>query len=359
MVVGFSSNNAATPTLFTNFIRNPDGSFSTLNLNNDPLANANGINDNNLVVGFSNNNAFTYNPTTTTFTPLPPAKPGDTGSGPFGVNNAGTVVGQFTQNSTDTQPGFVYSNGVFTTFQATNTATVTNVQSVNNNGLAVGFYSSDGVHQHGFYDNTATQQITLIADPVVANLQLTQFLGVNDHDIAVGYYQTNDGSQHGFLYNLDTQVYTFLDDPAASKSGFSITQITGINDSNEIAGFTIDAATGPPARICRRGRGPRARLDDSRVRRPRDLPRVRPAPPRSPPRRRPELDSPGRARLRTPPVHAVLEGSRETSVSVQFCRSQIELTPISLTPISFDTDFIRFSKGRGEHRCRSNSAARK
>ena len=71
-VVGFSTNNASTPTLFTNFIRNPNGTFTTLNVNNDPLANANGINDNNVVVGASNNNAFSLG---TTFTTLPPAKP--------------------------------------------------------------------------------------------------------------------------------------------------------------------------------------------------------------------------------------------------------------------------------------------
>src|SRR5579871_5347255 len=44
-VVGFSSDNAATPTLFTNFIRDPNGVFSLLSLGGDPLAMANGIND--------------------------------------------------------------------------------------------------------------------------------------------------------------------------------------------------------------------------------------------------------------------------------------------------------------------------
>jgi hypothetical protein len=243
--VGFSSDNAMTPTLFTNFIRSPNGTFTSLNINNDPLANANGINDNNVVVGFSNNNAFSLDTKTNTFTTLPPAKPGDTGmETAFGINAAGTIVGQFTQNSTDTQPGYVLANGVFTTFQATTTATVTNVQNINNNGLAIGFYSADGVHQHGFAYNTATQQFVLLADPVVANLELTQFLGVNDKNQAVGYYQTNDGSQHGFLYDLNARTYTFLDDPNAAKSGFSITQITGINDANQIAGFYIDATTG-------------------------------------------------------------------------------------------------------------------
>ncbi len=162
----------------------------------------------------------------------------------FGINASGTIVGQFTQNSTDTQPGFVLSKGVFTTFQATSTATVTNVQSINNDGLAIGFYSADGVYQHGFTYDTTTKTITLIPDPVVPNLVLTQFLGVNDEDVAVGYYQTNDGSQHGFLYNLDSHTYQFVDDPDAAKGGFSVTQITGINDAGEIAGFYLDAATG-------------------------------------------------------------------------------------------------------------------
>jgi hypothetical protein len=61
------------------------------------------------------------------------------------------------QNSTDTQPGFVLANGAFTTFQATNTAVVTNVQNISNDGLAIGFYSADGVHQHGFTYNTMTR----------------------------------------------------------------------------------------------------------------------------------------------------------------------------------------------------------
>lgn len=63
---------------------------------------------------------------------------------------------------------------------------------------------------------------------------------INDFGLAVGYYQTNDGSQHGFIYDTGTQTYTFLDDPNAAKSGFSVTQITGINDSGEIAGFYLD-----------------------------------------------------------------------------------------------------------------------
>jgi hypothetical protein len=244
-VVGFSSDNAQTPTLLTNFIRNPNGTFTTLNINNDPLANANGINSANQVVGTSNDNAFLLDTKTNTFTVLPPANPGNTAAEvAFGINDKGTIVGQYTDNVTDTQPGFVDANGKFTILNPVANALVTNAQSVNDNGLVIGFYSTDGQHQHGFLYDTNTQKYTLIADPVVPNLFLTQFLGINDHDEAVGYYQTNDGSQHGLLYNVDTKTYTFLDDPNAAKSGFSITQITGINNSNEITGFYIDSASG-------------------------------------------------------------------------------------------------------------------
>jgi probable HAF family extracellular repeat protein len=117
-------------------------------------------------------------------------------------------------------------------------------QGINNNGLVVGFFNTDGAHDHGFLYDTTTSKYTLLADPVVANLFFTQFLGINDHGEAVGYYQTNDGSQHGFLYNIATGVYTFLDDPNIAASGVQITQITGINNAGEIDGFYVDGASG-------------------------------------------------------------------------------------------------------------------
>jgi len=69
-VLGFSSDNATTPTLFTNFIRNANGKFNTLNVGADPLAMANGINDSRTVVGAaSNGTAFTLSGGTLTTLP--------------------------------------------------------------------------------------------------------------------------------------------------------------------------------------------------------------------------------------------------------------------------------------------------
>jgi hypothetical protein len=237
-LVGFSTN--ANGTVLTNFVRSPDGTIATLNINNDPLANANGINQNGVVVGTSGGQAFSFGNGLLTL--LPAALPGNTAAETaFGINDSSTVVGQFVENSTDTEPGFVYMNGQFTILNPVSNAIVTNAQGINNQGIVTGFYSTDGQHQHGFFLNTGTGQFTLPADPNQPNLFLTQFLGINDNGLAVGYWQDNAGSQHGFLYNLVTQEYTFLDDPSEGENyGLQITQITGINDSNEIVGFYVD-----------------------------------------------------------------------------------------------------------------------
>lgn len=242
-LVGFSSDNAASPTLFTNFYRSPGGTSTALNLGGDPLAMANGINNSLTVVGgLSNGTAFVM----VGGTPLPLAAVNGTTASEtaFGISDTGLIVGQYTDSNTGTTPGFLLKNGSYTTLNPIPIALVTNAQGVNNNGVVAGFYSADGIHDHGFLYNSQTSTYALAPDPNIANLVLTQFLGINDQGIVSGYYQLPDGSQHGFLYNTTTQAYTFLDDPNAATSGVSITQITGINDSGELAGFYVDGTTG-------------------------------------------------------------------------------------------------------------------
>lgn len=237
-LVGFSMN--ANDSVLTNFVRNPAGTFTAMNINNDPLAMADGINANGTVVGTTQGLAFLFNQGLLQI--LPSAQPGNTGSEvAFGINDNSTIVGQFTDNNTGTTPGFVYMNGQFTILNPVANAVATNAQAINDNGLITGFYSTDGQHDHGFFYNTNTGQYFLPADPVQPNLFLTQFLGMNDNGLAVGYWQDNAGDQHGFIYNINTQTYSFLDDPNESLSGTIVTQITGINDSNEIAGFYAGA----------------------------------------------------------------------------------------------------------------------
>lgn len=237
-VAGLTQNNGVN----SNFLRSPAGAFTPLSLGDAAAGMANAVNSAGTVVGVANNIAFVLANGAQTALTLP----GATSSVALGINDSGVIVGQSVVGAKT--PGFVDVNGTFTAINPTANAVVTNVQGVNNKGQAIGFYSADGVHQHGFLYNISTQQVTLLPDPstpriVSGGLTLTQFLGINDKNEAVGYYQTNNGSQFGFLFNLATQTYTFLDAPqAAPVNNVQITQITGVTNSGEICGFYIDAA---------------------------------------------------------------------------------------------------------------------
>ena len=252
VVVGFTSDNNG---VFTNFSGTPGtpGALTALNLSG--TANANAINTSRQVVGANGTQAFTLNSISPTNSPLPlpPVNGTTTSEAAFGINDNGIIVGQYTDSNTGTTPGFVDVNGAYTTLNPTapiNGALVVNAQGINNNGLVTGFYATNAnaTDQHGFLFDTKTSAYTLLPDPSTAktangNLALTQFLGINDMGEAVGYYQTKDtGSQFGFLFNTSTNAYTFLDDPLAAQfNGAQITQITGINDAGQIAGFFIGA----------------------------------------------------------------------------------------------------------------------
>ncbi len=175
----------------------------------------------------------------------------------FGINDSGNIVGQFT-SGTNT-PGFILDSSTSGTFTTINqpagvTSDVINAQGINNSGLVVGFYLGNDGQAHGFTANKpaspGTISGTAVADPVIppvagepgATFMFSQILGVNDHGLAVGYYGDSTTSQHGYLYNTTSGKYTFLDDPAeAFNNGVEVTQITGINNAGQIAGFYTDA----------------------------------------------------------------------------------------------------------------------
>jgi hypothetical protein len=174
----------------------------------------------------------------------------------FGINDHGAIVGQYA-TAGGTTPGYVLNGSSLTTVNAPSGPDTVNAQGINNNGLIVGFYVGTDGQDHGFKAqyNAASPPSTLtgmaIADPTIPTVPgepagttfvFSQILGINDHGIAVGYYGDSTGSQHGFLYNTNTGVYSFLDDPSQRfHNGVEVTQITGINNSDEITGFYTDA----------------------------------------------------------------------------------------------------------------------
>jgi MYXO-CTERM domain-containing protein len=245
--VGFSIDNNGN---FTDFFRKPDGTLTVLNLQS-PTAMAFGINSALNVVGQLNGTAF--------FLPSggsPHTLPVPAGSTGFGINDQGNIVGQFT--NADMMPGFFLMNNTaqsFTQINAPSGPNIVNAQGINNNGLIVGFYVGNDGQFHGFQANTQNANNgfltgTPIGDPTIpsvpgepgATFVFSQILGVNDNGLAVGYYGDSTVSQHGYLFNTKTSTYSFLDDPAEQfHNGVEVTQITGISNTGEIAGFYSDA----------------------------------------------------------------------------------------------------------------------
>jgi hypothetical protein len=234
-IVGFSTDDNDN---VTNWTRNVNGTFNILNVPNGSFAN--GANVTPTVVGQNGSAAFVY--AGNVYSVLPQVNGNTTAEAAFGINDYGTIVGQYTDSSTGTSPGFVYANAQFTRLNPVGNDVAVNAQGVNKGGLVAGFYTTDGVHSHGFLYNSSNKQYQLLADPNMPNFVFSQILGINDNGLAVGYYGATNGSQHGFLYNINTQQYTFLDDPLQGIiGGVSITQITGISDDGEIAGFYVGA----------------------------------------------------------------------------------------------------------------------
>jgi hypothetical protein len=246
-IVGVST---STSGALTNFIRQPDGSFITLNIYGTAPIMANGINDFFDVVGSESTSAFLFHLDNTTL--IPPVTATTTSEVAFGTSDKGAIVGQYTDSSTGLTPGFLYALSTFTTLtpvSPVDNVLVVNAQDVNNKGLVVGFYSTEttpvidgNTAQHGFLYDSKTGTYSFPPDPAKPNFFTVQLLGINDENLVAGYWQDTAGNQHGLLYDVETQKYVFLDDPAqAPINGITITQITGINNENNLTGFYVGA----------------------------------------------------------------------------------------------------------------------
>jgi hypothetical protein len=215
--------------------------------------------------------------------------PGSTQTQVTGLNDHGVTVGfwstQNTASMTNNNFGFYWLNGRFhnVNFPASDNASppVNQLLGVNNNGIAVGFYTNAGGLNRGYEFSIRTHRFTRVEIPgrglgpsltaaaindpgdvagffnqsatrVAAFLKLrsgkfltlafpgatmTQAFGVNDSDQVVGSYTTGTGNAavaHGFAWHAGK--YTSLDIKGASS-----TTVNGINDVGDIVGFYTDA----------------------------------------------------------------------------------------------------------------------
>jgi hypothetical protein len=135
-----------------------------------------------------------------------------------GINNNGLVVG-FYQGTDGNVHGFTANqksahNGVLTGTPVTDptiptvpgepgaTFVFSQILGINDHGIAVGYYGDSTTSQHGFIYNTNTGQYTFLDDPSEAfcnGVEVTQITGITNSGEITGFYSDANGVFHGFV----------------------------------------------------------------------------------------------------------------------------------------------------------------
>jgi hypothetical protein len=160
--------------------------------------------------------------------------PGDTFTQLLGINNSGLIAGyhNFNKNS-----GFTLVLPRSFTTENYPGSVQTQVIGINNNDKTVGFYIDQAGITHGFY-HVANPSLYFKVD--FPGSKFNQLLGQNDLGQAVGYYSqstNNSTPDFPYIYAEFGGVFEVLYIPGATGGA----QATGINDSQQVCGFYIDA----------------------------------------------------------------------------------------------------------------------
>lgn len=148
--------------------------------------------------------------------------PGASRTNVYGINDAGVVVGWYTDDLV--YSGFLYNGSTFTSLQVPG-AYFTDALGINNAGMIVGEYR-DGYNHGFFYDGSEFTPID-----VPDNMYAVAY-DINDAGIVVGHYcdtRYGSGPKGAFMY--DGSSFTMLDIPDAYSMS-----ARGINDAGTIVG---------------------------------------------------------------------------------------------------------------------------
>jgi hypothetical protein len=171
----------------------------------------------------------------------------------LGINSLGEIAGQFGSGAAGhPDKGYLVLNattrkmtGHFVSENVPGSAQ-TQVTGLNANGVTVGFWSATndagqaGNATIGFYASDGTFRSVQFptgnnASPVVDHL-----LGVNDQGVAVGFYTNRQGNNRGYEYDIQTHQFTRVLPPgftAATSLGSPSLTAAAVNDFDDVVGF--------------------------------------------------------------------------------------------------------------------------
>jgi hypothetical protein len=122
----------------------------------------------------------------------------------------------------------------------------TQVTGLNNQGVTVGFWSNTNMGvgmdaNFGWVNVDGHFRTTDFPTSDPATPAVDQNLGVNDNDIAVGFYTDGQNVNHGYEYDIRTGTYTTVTDPGDPATSLTA---AAINDRDDVAGVYTNPANG-------------------------------------------------------------------------------------------------------------------
>ncbi len=213
-------------------------SFASIDVPSATETGASGINDAGQIVGFfsdsdarSNRHGF-LRASDGTFTTINVPGPNETWA--YGINSAGQIVGDFDPGGLKIRCFLRATDGAFTTIDVPG-ATITYACRINGTGQIVGTFVVGPVLSgkfHGFVRTAGA--ITTLDVPGAAH---TEAHGISGSGQIVGAFKDAGGKWHGYVRAADGAFTTF-DAPGATE-----TRATGINDAGQIVGWFAAAHT--------------------------------------------------------------------------------------------------------------------
>jgi Cu/Zn superoxide dismutase len=158
----------------------------------------------------------------------------------LGINDSGLIAGYFGSGAQGhPNMGYQLASGGSYTGENFPGSAQTQVTGLNNDGVTVGFWSNtnNGPGKDANFGwvnvNGGFREVNFPASSP-ASPAVDQLLGVNDNDVAVGFYTDAKGNNHGYEYNIINRSFSRVLDPA--DPGASLTA-AAINDRGDVAGF--------------------------------------------------------------------------------------------------------------------------